>query len=316
MSVILNPWEHFWGYAVKTDVPGLDDFSEIVLQEASFTTPSSGTYDLVKTELKDESFHGIPLRPCVDQGDYGHATDMELFNSWSMDLLTPPDSFPMYADTPSESAFPSTGSFQKSFDPVDTCVTLKCDATDENLISELFVPRDSSTSGSLDLGQCRDSTGDPSYKPNSSISTMTRRRPAVHQKTVKPKRIRNALSKKSHSNSDPSQIDVARRAICKCDYPGCAKSFRRNEHLKRHKQTFHGEGPNRFSCEFCGKDQFNRQDNLRNHRKLHARPNSRNRGVEFLPAAVAIIEQEERSRKRRAPIKSKTDGAPKEATLA
>jgi hypothetical protein len=69
--------------------------------------------------------------------------------------------------------------------------------------------------------------------------------------------------------------------------------------------SFHGEGPNRFSCEFCGKDQFNRQDNLNNHRKLHARPNSRNRGVEFIPAAVAVIEQDERSRKRRAPSKAK-----------
>lgn len=68
---------------------------------------------------------------------------------------------------------------------------------------------------------------------------------------------------------------------------------------------FHGEGPNRFSCEFCGKDQFNRQDNLNNHRKLHARPNSRNRGVEFIAAAVPVIEQEERSRKRRAPPKSR-----------
>ncbi|KAK2922356.1 hypothetical protein FoTM2_017712 [Fusarium oxysporum f. sp. vasinfectum] len=59
------------------------------------------------------------------------------------------------------------------------------------------------------------------------------------------------------------------------------------------------------SAQFCGKDQFNRQDNLNNHRKLHARPNSRNRGVEFIPAAVPVIEQEERSRKRRAPSKSK-----------
>jgi hypothetical protein len=68
---------------------------------------------------------------------------------------------------------------------------------------------------------------------------------------------------------------------------------------------FHGEGPNRFSCEFCGKDQFNRQDNLNNHRKLHARTNNRKRGVEFIAAAVPVIEQEERSRKRRAPSKSR-----------
>ncbi|PON23676.1 hypothetical protein TGAM01_v207323 [Trichoderma gamsii] len=105
--------------------------------------------------------------------------------------------------------------------------------------------------------------------------------------------------------NDPGSYDVVRKAMCKCDYPNCHKAFRRNEHLKRHKQTFHGEGPNRFSCEFCGKDQFNRQDNLNNHRKLHARPNSRNRGVEFIAAAVPVIEQEERSRKRRAPPKSR-----------
>ncbi|PON20278.1 hypothetical protein TGAM01_v210874 [Trichoderma gamsii] len=99
--------------------------------------------------------------------------------------------------------------------------------------------------------------------------------------------------------------DVVQKAMRKCDYPNCCKAFRRSEHLKRHKQTFHGEGPNRFSCEFCGKDQFNRQDNLNNHRKLHARPNNRKRGVEFIAAAVPVIEQEERSRKRRATSKSR-----------
>ncbi|PNP44181.1 hypothetical protein THARTR1_11072 [Trichoderma harzianum] len=119
---------------------------------------------------------------------------------------------------------------------------------------------------------------------------------------------RKVPEKQAHDNS----YDVVRKAMCKCDYPNCQKAFRRNEHLKRHKQTFHGEGPNRFSCEFCGKDQFNRQDNLNNHRKLHARPNSRNRGVEYIPAAVPVIEQEERSRKRRAPPKSRlaATGAP------
>lgn len=69
--------------------------------------------------------------------------------------------------------------------------------------------------------------------------------------------------------------------------------------------SFHGEGPNRFACEFCGKDQFNRQDNLNNHRKLHARPNNRNRGVEYIAAAVPVIQEEERCRKRRAPPKSR-----------
>ncbi|KAK0386378.1 hypothetical protein NLU13_6215 [Sarocladium strictum] len=99
-------------------------------------------------------------------------------------------------------------------------------------------------------------------------------------------------------------VEVVGAAKHKCEYPGCSKAFRRMEHLKRHKQTTHGEGPNRFRCEFCKKDQFNRQDNLNNHRKLHARPNSRNRGVEFMPEAVPIIEEEERSRKKRQPPKT------------
>lgn len=37
---------------------------------------------------------------------------------------------------------------------------------------------------------------------------------------------------------DSGSVDVVRRAMCKCDYPGCHKAFRRNEHLKRHKQTY------------------------------------------------------------------------------
>ncbi|KFA61862.1 hypothetical protein S40285_07086 [Stachybotrys chlorohalonatus IBT 40285] len=129
----------------------------------------------------------------------------------------------------------------------------------------------------------------------------------AQRKTNELQRAQFRASRKRAPKPESASVDVVRRAMCKCDYPGCEKAFRRNEHLKRHKQTFHGEGPNRFPCEFCGKDQFNRRDNLDNHRKLHARPNSRNRGVEYIPAAVAIIEQEERSRKRRAPSKAKTE---------
>ncbi|KAH7176091.1 hypothetical protein EDB81DRAFT_897122 [Dactylonectria macrodidyma] len=71
------------------------------------------------------------------------------------------------------------------------------------------------------------------------------------------------------------------------------KAFRRTEHLRRHKQTLHGEGLNRFSY------------NLYSHRKLHTRPTSNSRGVKFIPAAVPIIEQEERGRNPRAPSKAR-----------
>ncbi|EXL91123.1 hypothetical protein NOF04DRAFT_18207 [Fusarium oxysporum II5] len=129
--------------------------------------------------------------------------------------------------------------------------------------------------------------------------------PFCHRKATELQRSPIRPSTKGPVKPDPSQVDVVRRAMCKCDYPGCHKAFRRSEHLRRHKQTFHGEGPNRFSCEFCGKSQFNRQDNLNNHRKLHAQPNRRDSCVEFIPAAVPVIAQEKRCRKRRAPSNKK-----------
>lgn len=105
-------------------------------------------------------------------------------------------------------------------------------------------------------------------------------------------------------------IDVAKSPQFFCDFPGCSKKYQRNEHLKRHKSTAHGEGapkgvgPMLHTCEWCGKSQ-NREDNLASHRRLHARPNNRNRGVEFIPEAVPIIEAEERARKRRVTAKAK-----------
>ncbi|RGP63516.1 hypothetical protein FSPOR_8569 [Fusarium sporotrichioides] len=97
-----------------------------------------------------------------------------------------------------------------------------------------------------------------------------------------------------------TQTVIIRKATGQCDYPGCKKAFRRVEHLKRHKQSHHGEGgQNKFSCEFCGKDNFNRYDNLQIHRRLHARKNKRYRSVKFVPAAVPIIEDEEQVRTRK-----------------
>lgn len=33
-------------------------------------------------------------------------------------------------------------------------------------------------------------------------------------------------------------MEIAGKAKAKCDYPGCSKAYQRNEHLKRHKQTY------------------------------------------------------------------------------
>ncbi|WJG36075.1 uncharacterized protein FOBCDRAFT_142361, partial [Fusarium oxysporum Fo47] len=49
----------------------------------------------------------------------------------------------------------------------------------------------------------------------------------------------------------------------------------------------HGEGPNQFFYEFCGKNQLNPT----------ARPNGSTRSIHFMLATAPVIDQEERSRK-------------------
>ncbi|CEI65391.1 C2H2 type master regulator of conidiophore development brlA [Fusarium venenatum] len=286
-----------------------------VSHRAELTPPSSAMGKYMPGPIKSEPEHmsfsdTLPNTPMKREGlgfEYDHMMDMNMAHHGSMGSVTPSNSFGMYYSPDASFMMTPTQSISGS-EAAETSSSWSC--ANDSPISfftnrQLFNGPDS-----FDLDRHSQSPlGYPLHEINSPNCMKSQRSMIVHeiqQKTNELQRAQIRSSKKRSIKPDSSQVDVVRRAMCKCDYPGCHKAFRRNEHLKRHKQTFHGEGPNRFSCEFCGKDQFNRQDNLNNHRKLHARPNSRNRGVEFIPAAVPVIEQEERSRKRRAPSKSKT----------
>ncbi|KAA8629915.1 hypothetical protein SMACR_07791 [Sordaria macrospora] len=77
-----------------------------------------------------------------------------------------------------------------------------------------------------------------------------------------------------------------------CDYPGCGKTYRRSEHLKRHKKNAHSEVPIWYPCSFCDK-KFNRPDNRRQHLGLHAKPRpTKMKGVKYAPKAKAALEEE------------------------
>lgn len=62
------------------------------------------------------------------------------------------------------------------------------------------------------------------------------RKMMLHEAQRKTSELQRAQRKRADKSEAPP-MDVVRRAMCKCDYPGCNKAFRRNEHLKRHKQT-------------------------------------------------------------------------------
>ncbi|KAM6538396.1 hypothetical protein FALCPG4_000273 [Fusarium falciforme] len=292
-------------------------------QRTELTPPSSSMgkflFGPVKSEPEQMPFSdGLPNTPIKREHigfDYEQMLEMNMAHQGSMGSLTPSNSFGMYGYSPEASmgaaSFMMTPTQSLSgSEAADTASSWSC--ANDSPISFFPSKQLSSEFESFDLDRHSQSPLDAYslHDPNSPNRMRAQRKMMVHEiqrKTTELQRAQIRSSRKRSDKPESAQVDVVRRAMCKCDYPGCHKAFRRNEHLKRHKQTFHGEGPNRFSCEFCGKDQFNRQDNLNNHRKLHARPNSRNRGVEFIPAAVPVIEQEERSRKRRAPSKAKAE---------
>ncbi|EHK16085.1 uncharacterized protein TRIVIDRAFT_118500, partial [Trichoderma virens Gv29-8] len=256
-----------------------------------------------------------PLRKLSDIMPYDHILDMNNMTTHSIGSITPSGPVTVYTEAPLQPA-PYIMTPTHSISPSEMADSAPWSSCNNDSPISFFRQKVSSPQDveSLDIHRYSQSPMGGRYylhglpvSPN-RLPTRTPGNALVrtHMKT-KELHSQMGVTRKvpEKQQQHDSSYDVVRKAMCKCDYPNCQKAFRRNEHLKRHKQTFHGEGPNRFSCEFCGKDQFNRQDNLNNHRKLHARPNSRNRGVEFIPAAVPVIEQEERSRKRRAPPKSR-----------
>ncbi|EGU77023.1 hypothetical protein HZS61_008816 [Fusarium oxysporum f. sp. conglutinans] len=277
-------------------------------------TPSSSAmgkfiFGLVKTEPEIMPFRDtLPNTPMKREQlsfEYKYMMDMNMTFYGSMGSLIPSNSFGVYGHSPGASIgappFMMTPT-QSLSGPEATETGLSWSCANDGPISSLHNKKLLSGFDSTDLDPHSQSPlGYSLHEPISPNHMRAQKKimVKVRQKSDKTKKPKIQSSRKRSIKSDPGQADAVRRARYKCNYRGCHKGFRRNEHLRRHKQTYHGEGRNRFSCEFCRKDQFNRQDNLNNHRRLHARPNNRNRGVEFIPAAVPVIEQEERSRKRR-----------------
>ncbi|KAJ4244191.1 hypothetical protein NW762_014572 [Fusarium torreyae] len=249
---------------------------------------------------------------------YNHASDTDIMPHSppnSLALLGPPPAYGYFSNTYMGTPFmmPSTQSLSGS-DTTGALSSWSC--TDES--PNPFTP-DKQVFDDSDFSDLDDCPQSPlsAYSLQSSKSTyqmQPQRQKLVHKAPETP-RAPSQSSETQTLKLMTAEVSITRRAIYSCSYSGCDKAFRRSEHLKRHKQTFHGEGPNRFLCEFCGKDQFNRSDNLQVHRRLHARRHSGNRAVPFIPSAVPVIEQEEQTRKRRAPSnfrKAKAQGLAKQ----
>ncbi|OTA57915.1 hypothetical protein K449DRAFT_398134 [Hypoxylon sp. EC38] len=121
----------------------------------------------------------------------------------------------------------------------------------------------------------------------------------VQQKT-------SALQRAQHRHG--VRIERIAAATFKCNYPNCQKGpFKRQEHLKRHKNTKHAENPVAIitTCPFCDKP-FNRKDNYRQHLKLHTQKHRPTRRTDYHPEAQALLDEENNKTKQRSQLKKKS----------
>ncbi|OTB00811.1 hypothetical protein M426DRAFT_323924 [Hypoxylon sp. CI-4A] len=120
-----------------------------------------------------------------------------------------------------------------------------------------------------------------------------------------------ALQKAQHRHGHGVRIERIAAATFKCNYPNCQKGpFKRQEHLKRHKNTKHAENPVAIitECPFCDNKRFNRKDNYRQHLKLHTDKHRPTRRTEYHPEAEALLEEEKAKTKQRSQFKKRSNG--------
>ncbi|KAI1106391.1 hypothetical protein F4804DRAFT_301125 [Jackrogersella minutella] len=161
--------------------------------------------------------------------------------------------------------------------------------------------------------------GNPSASPSPSQPLSARTRHGLtppylssHEKrrmnVDKVQQKTSALQRAQHRHG--IRIERIAAATFKCEYPNCQRGpFKRQEHLKRHKNIKHAENPVAIitSCPFCDKP-FNRKDNYRQHLKLHTLKHRLTRRTNYYPEAQALLDEEINKTKQRSQLKKKCGG--------
>ncbi|KAI0885075.1 uncharacterized protein GGS22DRAFT_200144 [Annulohypoxylon maeteangense] len=162
--------------------------------------------------------------------------------------------------------------------------------------------------------------GNPSASPSPSQPLSTRDRHGLtppylssHSKrrlNVDKVQQKSSALQRAQQHRHGIRIERIAAATFKCNYPNCQRGpFKRQEHLKRHKNIKHAENPVAIitSCPFCDKP-FNRKDNYRQHLKLHTLKHRPTRRTDYYPEAQALLDEEINKTKQRSQLKKKSGG--------
>jgi hypothetical protein len=183
-----------------------------------------------------------PLRKMSDIMPYDHMLDVNNITTHSMGSITPSGPLPVYTEAPLQSA-PYIMTPTHSVSPSEMADNQSAWSCNNDSPISFFRQKGQSPQNVEPLNLQRYSESPLGRYYQHGLPVSPHRLPSQRQAMVREARIRTTelhreirAPRKVQEKNDGS-YDVVRKAMCKCDYPNCQKAFRRNEHLKRHKQT-------------------------------------------------------------------------------
>lgn len=227
-------------------------------QSLSMTPPSMSKYMFgpIKQEPEQMTFTSETMLPSTPMKkvegspyDYEQMLEMNMATHPSMGTVTPSHSFGMGTVSPEvpsmgPTSYMMTPSRSLSSGPEVADPSTWAAANDDpiNFFSGLGAPVELERHSQSPLGSHHHHPYSlHSNGPSPSNRFRIQRKLMLHEAQRKTSQLQKAQIRASRTRTEKNEagtVDVVRRAMCKCDYPGCTKAFRRNEHLKRHKQTY------------------------------------------------------------------------------
>ena len=222
---------------------------------ADLTPPSTSSmskyvFGPIKPEQDPMAFHDTlpttPMKKMEGSLEYENMMEMNLASQHSMGSITPSNPFGMYTTTPETAVGPAFMMTPTQSLPGSDATNMSSWACNTDSPITFFPQRSMQPVHDLEALDLDRHTAQsplggryPMHLPPSPNDLRMPRRSMVEEiqrRSTDLQRAQVRGSRKRTIKTDPT-VDVVRRAMCKCDYPGCHKAFRRNEHLKRHKQT-------------------------------------------------------------------------------